>query len=91
MPLPERIPDFSTIWKARERLKNAGVEEEIWSELQRQLDEKGYVVVDEEGRTSVKGVYAAGDITNRPLKQIITAAAQGAVAATTVYEELKEK
>jgi len=53
--------------------------------------ENGYIKVDEMQRTNVKGVYAAGDITNRPLKQIITAAAQGAVAATTVYEELKEK
>ena len=41
---PESIPDFSTIWKARERLRNAGVEEEIWAELQRQLSTKGYTV-----------------------------------------------
>lgn len=40
----KNIPDFSTIWKARERLKNAGVEEQIWNELQRQLDNKGYKV-----------------------------------------------
>ncbi len=40
----ESIPDFSTIWKAREKLKLAGVDVLIWSELQRQLDEKGYVV-----------------------------------------------
>lgn len=38
----EKIPDFSTIWNARERLKEAGVEEQIWKELQRQLDNKGY-------------------------------------------------
>ena len=40
----ENIPDFSTIWKARDRLKKAGVEEHIWNELQRQLDDKGYEV-----------------------------------------------
>jgi len=40
----ENIPDFSTIWNARERLKKAGVEEQIWSELQQQLDNKGYEV-----------------------------------------------
>ena len=40
----ENIPDFSTIWKARERLKKYGVEEKIWAELQRQLDNKGYEV-----------------------------------------------
>lgn len=52
--------------------------------------ENGYIKVDETQRTNIKGVYAAGDITNRPLKQIITAAAQGAVAATTAYEELRK-
>jgi len=40
----EKIPDFSTIWNARERLKEADVEKQIWNELQRQLDEKGYKV-----------------------------------------------
>lgn len=38
---PETVPDFTTIWKIRERLKNSGKEDEIWSELQRQLKEKG--------------------------------------------------
>jgi len=41
---PETIPDFTTIWNARERLKNARVEQEIWTELQRQLSTKGYTV-----------------------------------------------
>src|SRR3989338_8362227 len=41
---PENIPDFSTIWKIRDRLKEAGVDQKIWEELQRQLDEKGYEV-----------------------------------------------
>ncbi len=41
---PEKVPDFSTIWYARERLKNAGVDAQIWSELQRQLDENGYQI-----------------------------------------------
>ncbi len=40
----EKIPDFSTIWKARERLKEAGVEQKIWDELQKQLDNKGYEI-----------------------------------------------
>ncbi len=39
---PEKVPDFSTIWKARDRLKEAGVDAEMWNELQRQLDRKGY-------------------------------------------------
>ena len=44
------------------------------------LDEKGFVVVDELMRTTAPGLYAAGDVTDRPLKQVVTAAAQGAVA-----------
>jgi len=41
---PEGIPDFTTLWKIRERLREAGVEAKIWEELQRQLDEKGYTI-----------------------------------------------
>lgn len=40
---PERVPDFTTIWRIRERLQKAGIDRRIWAELQRQLDEKGYV------------------------------------------------
>jgi len=40
----ENIPDFSTIWDARKRLKESAADIEIWNELQRQLDEKGYKV-----------------------------------------------
>ncbi len=54
------------------------------------LEKKGkYLVVDKNQRTSYKGILAIGDITNNVLKQVITAAAEGAVAATTVYQELK--
>ena len=41
---PERIPDFTTIWKIRDRLKESGVDKKIWDELQRQLNAKGYRV-----------------------------------------------
>ena len=41
---PENIPDFSTIWKIRDRLKETGVDIHIWDELQRQLDMKGFTV-----------------------------------------------
>ena len=54
------------------------------------LDEKGYVVVDKQGRTSVKGVYAAGDITGG-LRQVVTAAAEGAIASLTTTEALGKK
>lgn len=41
---PENIPDFTTIWKIRDRLKTEKVDEEIWTELQRQLNKKGYTI-----------------------------------------------
>lgn len=40
----EKVPDYSTFWRARERLQQAGVHRVIWNELQRQIDEKGYKV-----------------------------------------------
>ncbi len=49
----------------------------------------GYIKTDRERRTSVPGVYAAGDVIDSPLKQAITAAAQGAEAAATLYDDLK--
>lgn len=46
------------------------------------LDERGYIKTNENCATSVPGVYAAGDVIVKPLRQIITAAADGATAAT---------
>lgn len=46
-----------------------------------QLDEGGYVVCDGRMRTSVPGLFAAGDVRATPLRQVITACADGAVAA----------
>ena len=40
-------------------------------------------------KTNVKGIYVAGDITDNNLKQIITAGAEGAVAAYNIYQEIK--
>ena len=45
------------------------------------LDEHGYIVADESTQTSVRGVFAAGDIRTKTLRQVVTAAADGAVAA----------
>lgn len=42
--LDQKVPDFSTIWRIRDRLKERGKEKLIWDELQRQLDEKGYTI-----------------------------------------------
>ncbi|MBQ2147188.1 MAG: FAD-dependent oxidoreductase, partial [Firmicutes bacterium] len=43
--------------------------------------EKGYIVTDQEMRTNVPGVYAAGDCRVKDLRQVITAASDGAIAA----------
>ncbi len=51
-------------------------------------DEKGYVIAGEDGATSMAGIFAAGDIRTKKLRQIITAAADGANAITSVQEYL---
>jgi thioredoxin reductase (NADPH) len=54
------------------------------------LDDKGYILVDRQQQTNVKGVFAAGDITSG-VHQIITACAQGAIAALSSTEALGKK
>lgn len=53
-------------------------------------DEKGYIVATEEGETSVTGIYAAGDIRTKALRQIITAVADGANAAVRAGQYINE-
>ena len=48
-----------------------------------ELDESGYVVTDERMATKTPGLFVAGDCRKKPLRQIVTAAADGAVAATS--------
>jgi thioredoxin reductase (NADPH) len=62
----------------------------IAKELDIKLDQKGYVIVDSNQRTNIKGVYAAGDITGG-LRQIITACSEGAIAALSTTEVLGKK
>jgi len=47
------------------------------------LDDGGYIITDEFMRTSVEGVFAVGDVRTSPLRQIVTAAGDGAVAAVS--------
>jgi thioredoxin reductase (NADPH) len=49
------------------------------------VDEDGYIIVDILQRTSIAGVFAAGDVTNHPVKQVGTAVGQGITAATEAY------
>ena len=59
--------------------KEAGVE----------VDKGGYIIVDERQRTNINGVYAAGDVTTGPVKQVGTAVGQAIVAATEAFGYIK--
>lgn len=50
------------------------------------LDESGYIIADETTRTNIDGVFAAGDVRRKHLRQIVTAVADGAVAAQLAEE-----
>ncbi len=52
-----------------------------------ELTKFGEIKVDEKGRTSVKGIYAAGDVTTTPYKQIIISMGEGAKAALAAFED----
>ena len=54
------------------------------------LDDQGYVLADETTRTEVPGVYVVGDIRAKALRQVVTAVADGAVAAHFAEEYLAE-
>ena len=55
------------------------------------LNDKGYIPTDEEMRTNVPGVFAAGDVRVKTLRQVITASADGAIAATAAEKYINEK
>jgi alkyl hydroperoxide reductase subunit F len=52
-----------------------------------ELTPSGEIVVDAKGRTSVPGIYAAGDVTTIPFKQIVVAMGDGAKVALTAFED----
>ena len=56
-----------------------------------ELDAAGYVVADETTRTNLPGVFAVGDLRQKPLRQVVTAAADGAVAAHFLEEYLSQQ
>ncbi len=55
------------------------------------MNERGDIITDEEMRTNIPGVYAAGDIREKLLRQVITAAADGAIAATHAEHYIENK
>ena len=61
----------------------------VFSDLA-ELDERGYILTDIEMRTKTPGLFAAGDTRQKSLRQIITACADGAQAATSAHEYLSK-
>lgn len=56
-----------------------------------QLDQNGYIMADETTKTNVSGVFAVGDVRTKALRQVVTAAADGAVAAHFAEEYLMDE
>ena len=57
---------------------------------QLELDSGGYVIADESTKTNIPGVYAVGDVRIKKVRQIVTAVADGAVAAHEAEEYIEE-
>ena len=55
---------------------------------QLELDKAGYIVADETTKTNIPGVFAAGDVRTKPLRQVVTAVADGAMAVHFAQEYL---
>ena len=55
-----------------------------------ELNEQGYIVTDTSQKTSAAGVYAAGDVCIKPLRQVVTATSDGALAATELEKYVAE-
>ena len=55
-----------------------------------ELDQNGYVIADETTKTNIDGVFAAGDVRTKALRQVVTAVADGAVAVHFAEEYLNE-
>jgi thioredoxin reductase (NADPH) len=61
---------------------------EFTKNLNLKIDDEKFIHVDENMKTSVDGIYAAGDVANGKLKQVIVSSAQGAIAAKSAYDWL---
>jgi thioredoxin reductase (NADPH) len=63
---------------------------EFVKKLNVKLDKDGYIIVNDEMKTSAPGIFASGDITNFKLRQVLTASSHGAIAAKSASEFLKK-
>lgn len=55
-----------------------------------ELDERGYVIADETGKTSVPGIFVAGDVRTKALRQVVTAVSDGANAAISAENYINQ-
>jgi len=62
---------------------------EFAKNLKLKLDKENQILVDKNMKTSVSGIFAAGDVTDSKLKQVIVASSQGAIAAKSAYDYIK--
>lgn len=62
----------------------------IFSNLNLELD-RNFIKVNDLFETSVKGIYACGDVVKKSLYQLVTASSDGAIAATSIIKELNKK
>lgn len=63
---------------------------DLLKNLDLKLDKEKHIIVNENMESSVSGLFAAGDVTNHKLKQVIVAGGQGAIAAKSAYDYLSK-
>lgn len=88
----------SVVLKDGREIKTDGVLIEVGYIIDRKLiegivemDPAGQIIIDPRQNTSVPGIFAAGDLTNTPYKQIVIAAGEGAKAALSCFDYLQKK
>lgn len=54
------------------------------------MDQQNFVITNDDMETNIEGVFAAGDMRKKSLRQVVTAASDGAIAATTAYKYIQE-
>lgn len=79
----ERMVDVDGVFIAVGTVPNTGIVTKML-----QLDKNGYIVAGEDGNTEIPGVFAAGDIRTKKLRQIVTAVSDGANVITSVQDYL---
>jgi len=80
--------------KGRHRVEKAVIKQE-GRKLEKKVDElktdeRGFILTDSAQRTTIEGIFAAGDITHVGLRLITVAAAHGAIASHYIYSHVKK-